>query len=1460
MRAETLERFAEAYRPCGFRPEAFNPCYGLAEATLVVSIGCQEAAPTVGAFESAALEQRRAVPAQDADGARRIVGCGSALPDQRTLIVDPETRQLCAPGQIGEIWVQGPSVAQGYWQRPEETRQTFQAYLADGVTGPFLRTGDLGFMQDGQLFLNGRLKDTLIIRGANHYPQDIEQTVERCHPALRPNGAAAFALEVDGEEQLAIVQELQRTALRSDFEEIYTAIRRAVAESHGLQAHLIVLVGPGGVPRTTSGKIQRSACRAAWLAGTLNVAGAWQQAADDGGEGAGKGAAGSGSAPAAAQEIAGWLARRLARYLRVAETEIRLDHTFAQYGLDSAASVEMTGDLQNWLGRKLAPTLFYEYPTIRLLAQYLAGHAETAPAPSGVGRQEPIAIVGMGCRFPGGANDPEAFWQLLADGVDAVALVPPDRWDQEAWYDADPARPGKTAARWGSFLERVDGFDADFFGITPREAQRMDPQQRLLLEVAWEALEDAGLRLEALRQGLTGVYVGAYNSDYFWMQLADPEGVDPYTSAGCAHSILANRLSYFLDLRGPSLTVDTACSSSLVAVHLACQGLRGGECRVAFAGAVNLILSPLSALVTGKTLTMAADGRCKAFDARADGIVRGEGCGVIVLKRLSDALADGDRVLAVIHGSAVNQDGRTNGLTAPNGLSQQAVIRQALAAAGIAPAQVGYVEAHGTGTPLGDPIEMGALQAVYGRADHDAAPCFVGSVKTNLGHLEAAAGLAGLIKTVLSLQRGLIPPHLHFQRWNPHIAVKESQFVVPRQCTPWPQGSHPRYAGVSSFGFGGTNAHLILGEPPAVQPAAPEAEEAGPYLLPLSAASAQALQQRAEEMHHYLLSATAGNDLRALCHTAGVRRNHLRHRVAVVGESKEALAAKLAAFAGRSAEREAPADGARPKVAFVFGGQGPQWAGMGLELMRRETVFRRILEECEAVYRAETGRSLLAEIAREEAQSRLNQTEIAQPALFAVQAALAGLLRHWGVEPDAVVGHSMGEVAAAYCAGVFSLPDAMRLIIRRAQVMAQSAGPGRMAAVGAGADEVMRLLGEREGVEIAALNSPDAATLSGEAAAVEAAVQALRERRVRCQFLPGHYAFHSEQMEALRQDLLAALSPLRPQSEAVPFYSTVTGQCLPGHCLDADYWFGNLRQTVRFAPAIQALIADGYRTFVEISPQPALTHYIQQGLEQPQIEGTALPGMRRGKEGHALLAAVADLYTQGQPIAWDRIYPAGRPISLPCYPFQRQRYWLPAPAASHSAPPSPAAYAANARPIQSAPPSPTQAVVRTASPPPPARPKPKSPAFALPTAPEERLAALEQYVRERVLQALGRAPSESLDPNVPLSSVGLDSLMVVELKSLVERELSVAVPTDLLLSGPSIAQVALWLRDQLAEGNLAGTPAGMPAKMPTGTLAVTSAPPAQAAVPLTPEAVAGLSDEEVDRLLKLMLKGKGTSK
>ncbi len=879
-------------------------------------------------------------------------------------------------------------------------------------------------------------------------------------------------------------------------------------------------------------------------------------------------------------------------------------------------------------------------------------------------KNEPVAIIGIGCRFPGGVNNPADFWQLLRAGVDAIGPVPPERWNADDFYSPNPAEPGKMQSRRGGFVAPIDQFDPQFFGISPREAAAMDPQQRLVLEATWEALEDAGQVPARLAGSQTGVFIGIGLNDYGRLQtpgqMLNPALVDTYSISGNAFCIAANRLSYLLDWRGPSMAIDTACSSSLVAVHLAVQSLRQRESVLALAGGVNLMLSPETALTVAKFL--APDGRCKFGDARANGYVRGEGTGLVVLKLLSRALADGDSIYAVIRGSAINQDGFSSGLTVPNGVAQQALLRAALRDAGVEPAQIDYVEAHGTGTALGDPIEINALGAVLGSGRLPGQSCAIGSVKTNIGHLEAAAGVAGLIKVALALKHGQIPPSLHFENPNPHISFEQLAMRVQQQLTPWPQQNRPALAGVSSFGFGGANAHVILEAAPTRQPE-PLPTDRPTYLLALSAKDDVALKGLAGR---YAAALAARPDILPtdVCYSANTRRSAFSQRLAVVAATVPELSEKLAALAAAPSLVDASVPPAAPKIAFLFTGQGAQYPGMGHQLYQTQPTFRAALDRCAELLQPYLPQPLLSTLYPAAGQaSPLDETAFTQPALFALEYALAELWRSWGIEPGAVLGHSIGEYVAACVAGVLSLEDGLRLVAERGRLMQSLPPGGAMAAVFASTTRVAAAVAPyADAVSVAALNGPDNTVISGAGPAVEAVLAQLGQDGIKSKRLVVSHAFHSPLMEPILPDFERFAGQLQFQAPRIPLVANVTGQFWSaGQPPTAAYWRQHARAAVQFAASIETLAQQGFNLFLEIGPNPVLLGMGRRCL--PEDNGLWLPSLRAGHDDWPqLLSSLAALYTHGVEVDWngfERDYRAGRRfVSLPTYPFQRQRYWF----------------------------------------------------------------------------------------------------------------------------------------------------------------------------------------------------------
>ena len=1234
VRAETLRRFRETFASVGCRATVPRPGYGLAEATLVLSIGPADAPASIIEVDAVELTKGKAVIDPPA-GARRVtlVEAGSIGASSTVIIVDPATRVICTPGVVGEIWARGDGIASGYWDNAAATEEAFGGTLVEDDGYRYLRTGDLGFRTErGELFITGRIKDVIIVAGANHYPQDLEATAAAAHAALNPSAAAAFSL-TQTDDKLCIAIEVWRTKRNEvDIEQVFRSVALAIAEEHDLALERLVLLKPGSMPKTTSGKIQRSACRALVdKSGAPIFAQMWRRQ--------GRPAAAPSTMPDT--DISRWLIDWVSSRCGMAPAAIDPLRPLAEYGLVSRDAVALSGDLGTWLGRQLSPALAYDHPSISAIAAHVGGDGRgqlPACLASAADEAGSIAIVGMACRMPG-ANGPEELWQMLIEGRDAIASMPAER---RGSFAASIDR--------GGFLDRIDSFDAEFFSIAPREAALIDPQQRLLLELGWKALEDAQISPDVLAGSATGVFVGISTNDYAELAMTLADGSQAHAGTGNALSIAANRLSYALDLRGPSMAIDTACSSSLVALHVACQSLRRGECDLALVGGVNLILSSRLSQVFSRAGMLSPDGRCKTFDAAADGYGRGEGGGVLVLKPLARARADGDNVLAIVRGSAVNQDGRSNGLTAPNGSAQRRVIASALEAAQIRPADVSYFEAHGTGTPLGDPIEFSALSDVLATGRGTDQPCYVGSIKANVGHLEAGAGIAGLIKSVLVLRKGMVPPQVNLTNLNPQIALGGGAMRIATQPTPLPAG--PRYAGVSAFGFGGTNAHAVLEAAPDV--AVPAFEAPRPEVLVLSARSTGALRELAVS-HAALLGSKA--DLTSVTRAAALGRAHFTHRLACAGEDANQMADSLRAFSeGRAAPQILAGVAGRPRVGFLVAGQGAQFAGMGRALYATEPVFRAAIDECDALLRPHMDTSLREVLSD---AHRIDRTLYAQPALFAVGYATTRLWQSVGIEPDVIVGHSVGEYVAACVAGVFDLSDALGLIAARARLMDGLQSPGAMIAAAMSARDAVPLIRDfADSVSIAADNAENACVLSGDARAIGRVQALLESRQIAVTRLRVSHAFHSPLMAPILDGFAreACRIPYRIPQRAI--VSNLSGGIAGAEMASPDYWVRHLREPVRFRDSIAVLAARGVDTVVEVGPRRLLLDLARSGLK----EGAVLLASAHHDESSAqtFVASMGALYVAGAPIKWPAVYSgrAAARVDLPSYPFERRKFWL----------------------------------------------------------------------------------------------------------------------------------------------------------------------------------------------------------
>ena len=983
------------------------------------------------------------------------------------------------------------------------------------------------------------------------------------------------------------------------------------------------------------------------------------------------------------QLVLEYLRNTVADVTRIDASEIRDDAGFFDLGMDSLMAVDLHRRLERGLGRQLPVTIAMDHPHLSDAAGYLVtdvlGLSARAPVQSSpavtLTANEPIAIVGLACRFPG-ARDAEAFWQLLADGVDMIREIPEDRYDVDDFYDPDPDAAGKIYTRYGGFLDEIDGFDPEFFGISPREAVWIDPQQRLVLETAWEGLERAGYAPSALRGSRSGVYVGVGANEYSYvLSSSSLEDIEAQFATGNATSVIAGRVAFALGLEGPAVSLDTACSSSLVAIHTACQALHAGDCDLALAGGVNVLLSPVITIATSRARMLSPDGRCKTFDAAADGYVRSEGCGMLVLKRLSDAVRDGDRIQAVVRGSAVNQDGASGGLTVPNGGAQQRVIAAALSRAGLTGGDVDYLEAHGTGTALGDPIEVQAAAAVYGAGGTRKAPLLMGSVKTNIGHLESAAGVAGLIKIVLSLEHEILPKNLHFEHPSPHIPWDQLAVRVVAEPTPWQANEHARRAGISSFGFSGTNAHVIIEEAPAtVEVAAEVALTDSPPgsagVLALSARSPQALVAVTRRYADWL-DTHPDVDIADVCAAAGAGRSHFEHRAALVVDSVEAARDLLSELAE---DRSAPGAlrgvcGDPPKTAWLFTGQGSQYAGMTRELFDAEPVFAEAVTRCAEAVSGIVPRPLLEVLfgttatATAEADGghadTLRHTSFAQPALFAVEMGLARLWQSWGIEPDVVLGHSVGQYAAACVAGVFELEEGARLVAERGRLFGNLPAGGRMVAVFDDPEHVEDVADEFPRVSVAAYNGSNT-VLSGPAEDLERLVATCNDEGIRCSWLDTSHAFHSELMEPALTEFETYAAQFEFAVPVMPLICNRSGTVLTAaNPLNAAYWRRHARQPVQFAESVRAIAELGCSVLMEIGPQPILSAAALQVWPEHSTPPRVIPSARKGVDARRQMTeAVAAAYVAGHRPNFAALHRAPRRrLELPTYPFQRRSFW-----------------------------------------------------------------------------------------------------------------------------------------------------------------------------------------------------------
>ncbi|NIG56681.1 type I polyketide synthase [Chitinophaga sp. Cy-1792] len=1133
---EILLRFADKFKSSGFDINAFKPVYGLAEATLLAAGGA------AGLDELLPLTHTR----NTGNSSRSLLPYRTD-PEVVISIHDISTGDLLEDGAAGEIYIQGSGNSSGY----------LEDKATAGITDTtLLKTGDTGFLQGGHLYITGRTKDIIIVRGVNYAANDLESCIRYQQPDLATNDRTVCITYFNTTEELIVFQEIHRHTDAAKKEQLIAHIKGSLAEGYGIIPDNIVLVPSGCIPRTSSYKISRKACLDSYLEGTLPI---------------------------------------------ISDTL----HT-----------------------------------------------ADTMPAPA----NDDVVIVAMACRFPG-ADSPEAFWELLQQGTDAISEVPASRWENDVFYDEKPAVPGKVNTRWGGFVTDIDQFDPALFGISPYEAPEIDPQQRLLMETSWRLLENAGWKKESLAGSDTGVFLGVSTNDYLYMKIKlipGMESFNAYSGLGNANSLTANRISYTYDLKGPSIAVDTACSSSLTAFHLAVKAILDGECTQAIAGGVNALLSPGPTITLSQFGMMSPVGRCKTFDASADGYVRAEGCGLVMLKRRSAAVQDGDPILATVLATATGQDGKSNGITSPDGEAQHRLIARTLAAGNIDAATVSYIEAHGTGTALGDPVEMEQLVKIYGQSGH---PCYVGAVKANIGHLEAGAGIAGIIKSVLMLQHGKIPPQPHLQKINPRIHLEGSRLKIASVLNDWAPGI-PRRAAVSSFGFGGALAHAILEE--AVPTAAAPASTSTPFFqapFVFSAHSPEGLHRQADNWIDFLgREPVAG--IHDLCYTQATMRTDLRYRLTFLADTKAVLLQKLKAFReGIYQPNELLAEGLR---CFIFSGQGDQYMSMGRELYFHFPAFRRAFDRCAAAAEdPAAGYSLTAMINGKDEGSPIMDHEY-QPILFAVQYALGILLEEAGCVPDILLGHSIGEYAAACLAGCFEPETGILLLKKRTELLYSLPRRGSMLTVFADKETVSAAIAAYPDICIAGINSPAKTVISGGMESLNVLAAHFKSQQTGIYQLKVSQAFHSHYMEPMLETYREYLQQFTFSAPARRWVSSCLGREMTT-APDADYWVKQTRQAVNFRQALMLLAGEPIREFVEIGPGGNTLLAVSETIDCSNAQLLRTLNFRKGDrtEAYFLLEALCKMYTAGAQVHWEQVIQGqALPAGIPGQAFQHKRYWL----------------------------------------------------------------------------------------------------------------------------------------------------------------------------------------------------------
>ncbi|MGB0521890.1 MAG: amino acid adenylation domain-containing protein [Flammeovirgaceae bacterium] len=1272
IQAQTLTAFFETFNAYGLKKTMFCPGYGMAEATLKIT-----ALPTEDSYISLQLDRDefeknriQIVQREESKPTIEVIGCGWSGIDAEIVIVDPQSATPVAPNQIGEIWVHSKSVGSGYWGNEQQTQQTFRNALPT-TDKLFLRTGDLGFIHQDQLFITGRIKELIIINGRNIYPQDIEVLAAAAHQDCYMNAGAAFFISEGGAEKVVVVQEVKNHGNHKQrYQLIAESIRENLFDALEVNPVDVVLVRKAQVSKTSSGKIQRLTNKGRYLNKQLNQL---YSLKDDQVKSTDNQSIETNKS---LRKLQNWLIAWVSDNSGIGTKEVSTTKSFAHYHLGSLEMVKLAVDLEKHLNRKLPTTIGFDYPNIQAISNHLLGFPIGEQASPKREKEKPprsesndIAVIGMACRFPQ-ASSLEAFWELLHKGIDTVSEIPLSRWDNTAYYHQNPEKPNKTYSKNGAFLEDIDLFDHEFFQLSPAEATHLDPRQRLLLEVCWHSLQDARLRPDQLHES-TGTFIGISDQqEYLEKIIANGHIDNSYIATGNAASMASGRLASALNINGPCLSIDTACSSSLVALHLACSNLLSGECDTAITGGVQLMLQPEPSVILSRMNLLSPDGRCKSFDDAANGYVRGEGCGIVILKRLDDAIAENLPIKAVIKGSAINHDGKSQSLTAPNFTAQCKVITKALAEAQVKPQSINFVEAHGSGTMLGDSIEVNALHQVYRKnLQHDVVDSlYIGSVKSNIGHLEAAAGIAGFIKTVLCLQHQVMPKSLHCKVPNTNIQWSDTPVRVLQEARNWKQMNHtqPRRAGVSSFGFSGTNAHIILEEyRHSNKKTEHKTTSRSSHLLKLSAVSPKALQLQLEEWCSFVKHTThAPQDM---TYAANTGMAEYAYRLAIPFANKQQLQAQLEKWAksniNKLANNHIQFNGLRPNVAFLFTGQGAQYHQMAKQLYETNAQFKSTFDQCAQLIQHYAPTIDIKAILFDQVERvNINDTYLAQPALFSIGYSLAKLWVHWGISPNFVAGHSLGEITAACFAEYLSLEDAIQFVVKRGALMQSTPQQGAMLVVECNRKQVLPYLLKYENkVSLAAENRTTQVVLSGYKEEIFAIETELKAAGFQTDLLKVSHAFHSPLMEGIKEEIQQVVQNIKWKAGKYPLVSNLNGQLVGIKTLSQPvYWWKHLRETVKFKACLETLKEHHTSVYLELGPHPVLT---SMALASHPDGVHCFSLHRKQTNWHALLNNLGQLFCAGYPISWENVEKeyGSRQVSLPKYVFNKQRFWIATP-------------------------------------------------------------------------------------------------------------------------------------------------------------------------------------------------------